>query len=307
MSWKTDMQWLTLLLDKVPWIEATAPSSLVFNAEFAHLIPGHTKDVGTTGTAYIDDFEATKTNIDIHYPSYWKLASTPRDDRFPEYSKSNNVDYNKNRALLAWYAVDPIFGHPQSNTPKHIKDNLDLMSDHRTRIVYQREIYPTKDELPNSDSRLSVLNLSFYPQERGPYNISADEIGTDGKLTNPTSRWGGMMRKLDNTDFEKANIEYIEFWMMDPFLTNADEGYEGGDMYIDLGDVSEDILRDGKKSFEHGLPLSDNNIDALIEKTVWGRVPKTTSTTVAFSNESGAREKQDVGLDGLSDEQEMLH
>ncbi len=307
MSWKTDMQWLTLLLDKVPWIEATAPSSLVFNAEFAHLIPGHTKDVGTAGTAYIDDFEATKTSIDIHYPNYWKLASTPRDDRFPEYNKSNNIDYNKNRALLAWYAVDPIFGHPQSNTPKHIKDNLDLMSDHRTRIVYQREIYPTKDELPNSDSRLSVLNLSFYPQERGPYNISADEIGADGMLTNPKSRWGGMMRKLDNTDFEKANIEYIEFWMMDPFLTNADEGYEGGDMYIDLGDVSEDILRDGKKSFEHGLPLTDNNIDALIERTVWGRVPKTTSTTVAFSNESGARAKQDVGLDGLSNEQEMLH
>jgi len=307
LNWKTEMQWLTLALDKIPWIEATAPSTFMVNAEFAQLIPGHTREVGSAGTAYIDDFEATKTNIDIHYPNYWKLASTPRDDRFPESTLSNNTDYNKNRALLAWYAVDPIFGHPQSNTPTHIKNDLNLMSDHRTRIVYQREIYPAKTELPNAENRLSVLNLSFYPEERGPYNISADEIGADGKLTNPKSRWGGMMRKLDNTDFEKANIEYIEFWLMDPFLTNPDAAFEGGDIYIDLGDISEDILRDGKKSFEHGLPLNDNNIDALIDKTVWGRVPKTTSTTIAFSNEAGAREKQDVGLDGLSDEQELLH
>ena len=303
-SWKTELQWLTLLIDKVPWIEATAPSTFQLNAEFAHLIPGHTKDVGQVGTAYIDDFEATKTNIDIHYPSYWRLASTPTGDKFVEADESNNIAYNKNRALLAWYTVDPIFGIPQSNTPKHIKDDPEAMSDHRTRVVMEQEIYPDKQSLPNADSKLAVMNLSFYPEERGPYNISADEIGFDGKLTNPKQRWGGIMRKLDNTDFEKANIEYIEFWLMDPFLTNADAAFEGGDLYIDLGDVSEDILRDGKKSFEHGLPL--NNDETLIDRTIWGRSPKTTSTVVAFANEVGAREKQDVGLNGLSTADEFL-
>ena len=302
-SWKTELQWLTLLLDKVPWIDASAPSTLQVNAEFAHLIPGHTRDVGNVGTAYIDDFEATKTNIDIHYPNYWRLASTPSGDRFTEATQGNDIAYNKNRALLAWYAVDPIFGYPQSNTPKHIKDDLDMMSDHRTRIVYEQEVYPNKDVLPNADAKLSVMNLSFYPDERGQYNISADEIGFDGKLTHPETRWGGIMRKLDNTDFEKANIEYIEFWMMDPFLTNPDAAFEGGDLYIDLGDISEDILRDGKKSFEHGIPL---NGDAnLLDYTIWGRTPKTTSTVVAFANEAGARDKQDVGLDGLTTEEEI--
>ena len=302
-SWKTELQWLTLLIDKVPWMTATAPSTFQMNAEFAHLIPGHTKDVGQVGTAYIDDFEATKTNIDIHYPSYWKLASTPRSNMFPEQGISNNAEYNKNRALLAWYTVDPIFGYPQSNTPKHIKDNPDLMSDHRTRIVLEQEIYPNKEVLANADVRLPILNLSYYPEERGPYNISADEIGRDGKLTNPKSRWGGIMRKLDNTDFEKANIEYIEFWLMDPFLTNPDAMFEGGDLYIDLGDVSEDILRDGRKSFEHGLPLNEAE-EGQVETTLWGRVPRTTSTVVAFANETNARAKQDVGLNGLSTEQE---
>ena len=301
--WKTEMQWLTLLIDKVPWINATAPSTFQINAEFAHLIPGHTKEVGQVGTAYIDDFEATKTNIDIHYPSYWRLASTPRSDDFPEHALSGQIDYNRNRALLAWYTVDPIFGKPSSNTPKHIKDNIDLMCDHRTRTVYEQEVYPNKQVMANADTRLPVLNLSYYPDERGPYNISADVIGTDGKLTNPQDRWGGIMRKLDNTDFEKANIEYIEFWLMDPFLTNPDAGYAGGDLYIDLGDVSEDILRDGKKSFEHGLPLNESEA-SQVESTIWGLVPRTTSTVVAFANEAGARAKQDVGLDGLSTEQE---
>ncbi len=298
-SWKTEMQWLTNAIDKIPWITATAPSSFQINAEFAHLIPGHTKDVGSVGTAYIDDFEATTTNIDVHYPSYWFLASTPYV--FDESKDINQPTYNKNRAHLLWYTVDPIFGYPQTNTPAHIKNDITALSDHRTRIVYQDEIYPNRQEASNVDTKLPILNLSYYPDERGQYNISADQIGTDGHLTNPKQRWGGMMRRLDNTDFEKANIEYIEFWLMDPALTNP-EGYDG-EMYINLGDISEDILRDGKKAFEHGLPISDADL-GRVDSTIWGYVPRTTSTVTAFSNEEGARTRQDVGLDGLSDAQE---
>ena len=298
-SWKTEMQWLTNAIDKIPWITATAPSTFQINAEFAHLIPGHTNDVGRVGTAYVDDFESTTTNIDVHYPSYWFLASTPTV--FDESKDINKPSYNRNRALLSWYAVDPIFGYPQTNTPPHIRNDLQALSDHRTRIVYQDEIYPDRQEASNVDTKLSVLNLSYYPDERGQYNISASEIGTDGKLTTPKKRWGGIMRRLDNTDFEKANIEYIQFWLMDPALTNPD-GYEG-ELYINLGDVSEDILRDGKKAFEHGMPVSPADA-GRIDSTIWGYVPKTTSTVVAFSNETGARAMQDVGLNGLNSEQE---
>ncbi len=298
-SWKTEMQWLTNAIDKIPWITATAPSTFQINAEFAHLIPGHTRDVGAVGTAYIDDFEATTTNIDIHYPSYWFLASTPTV--FDESKDINQITYNKNRAQLAWFTVDPIFGYPQTNTPAHIKNDLVALSDHRTRIVYQDEIYPNRQEASNVDTKLAILNLAFYPDERGQYNINASEIGTDGKLLTPNKRWGGIMRRLDNTDFEKANIEYIQFWLMDPALTNPD-GYNG-ELYINLGDISEDILRDGKKAFEHGMPVSPSDA-GRVDSTIWGYVPKTTSTVVAFSNETGSRAMQDVGLNGLNSEQE---
>ena len=308
-SWKTDLPWLTNALDKIPWMSVSAPSTFQINAEFAHLIPGHTKDVGAVGTAYIDDFESTKTNIDVHYPSMWFLASTPynpsstKQFNTEDAKLSNDIRYNRNRALLNWYHVDPIFGYPQANTPAHIKDDLNALSDHRTRIVLQDEIYPTKGQAAsNEDVRLTVLNLSFYPDQRGPYNVSASEFNSDGNLTNPQNRWGGIMRKLDNTDFEKANIEYIEFWLMDPALTNPN-GFDG-ELYINLGDISEDILRDGKKSFEHGLPVSATETVRL-DSTIWGLMPRTTSTTVAFSNESGSRIHQDVGLNGLSKEQEL--
>ena len=301
-SWKTELQWLTNAIDKIPWITATAPSTFQISAEFAHLIPGHTRDVGSTGTAYIDDFESTTTNIDVHYPNYWFLASTPTP--FAESKDVNKISYNKNRAHLAWYSVDPIFGYPQTNTPDHIRNDLAALSDHRTRIVYQDEIYPNRQEASNVDTKLPILNLAYYPEERGQYNISHEEIGVDGKLTHPEQRWGGIMRRLENTDFEKANIEYIQFWLMDPALTNPDHPTDyNGELYINLGDVSEDILRDGKKAFEHGMPVSDADL-GRVDSTIWGLVPKTTSTVTAFSNEAGSRERQDVGLNGLNDEQE---
>ena len=299
-SWKTEMQWLTNAIDKIPWITATAPSTFSINAEFAHLIPGHTRDVGSVGTAYIDDFESTTTNIDVHYPSQWFLASTPTV--FDESKDINQITYNKNRAHLAWFSVDPIFGYPQTNTPAHIRNDLAALSDHRTRIVYQDEIYPNRQEASNVDTKLAILNLAYYPEERGSYNVNASEVGPDGKLLNPKNRWGGIMRRLESTDFEKANIEYIQFWLMDPMLTNPD-GYNG-ELYINLGDISEDILRDGKKAFEHGLPISPDDA-GRVDSTIWGFVPRTTSTVVAFSNEPGSRALQDVGLNGLSTAQEQ--
>ena len=116
-----------------------------------------------------------------------------------------------------------------------------------------RELFPKRDQNSYGGvSTLSVLNLAFYPNERGPYNFNPN-LNTDGTLDNPHTRWGGMMRRLDNNDFEAANIEYIEFWMLDPFiytnrLPNASD--YGGDFYLNLGEVSEDVLHDGKNSMK---------------------------------------------------------
>ncbi|HPT43105.1 MAG TPA: cell surface protein SprA [Paludibacteraceae bacterium] len=299
-AWRTESQWLTNMLDKLPFVNATQPSNITFNAEFAQLLPGHSDVISNAGLAYLDDFESTKTNIDIHYPYYWYLASTP--GLFPESSLSDNVEYGKNRALMSWYFVDPVLNGESRQTPPNLRGNAELQSDHRTRQVRETELFPNKDLDPTRSSLLSVLNLSYYPSQRGPYNLDVDGMNSDGTLLNPKDRWGGIMRRLETTDFETANIEYIEFWMMDPFI--ADKSNEaGGDLYFNLGDISEDILKDGKKAFEHGLPINEG--DANTTSTVWGRIPTTQSTVTAFDNAAGARINQDVGLNGLSTRQEF--
>ena len=309
-AWRTESQWLTNMIDKLPFVNATKPSTIAFNAEFAQLIPGHSKVIGRQGLAYIDDFESTKSSININYPMNWYLASTPYspspDAMFPEAAFSDDVRYGYNRALLAWYFVDPVLNARRGNrlTPTNLLNNKESQSNHYTRDIQVQEVFPNRNFIPGMEApRLTVMNLSYYPRERGPYNLDVDGMDENGFLRNPEKRWGGIMRKLDVTDFETANVEYIEFWMMDPFIYDKDKTQKGGELYFNLGDISEDILKDGKKSFEHGLPLDDD--PTKFDITKWGRVPRSQSNVRAFDNTPGARQKQDVGLNGLSTENEF--
>ena len=303
INWKTESQWLTRMLDKLPLLHCTAPSQITFTGEFAHLIAGTAS--GTQDNAsYIDDFENAKNGISVLEPKSWVISSVPK--MFPEYADNDSVTSGFNRALLAWYNIDPLFTYRSSSlTPSHIKSDLDQLSNHYVRAVYVNELYPNRNQSTYSGATntLPVLDLAYYPEERGPYNLTTD-VNLNGTLRNPYQRWGGMMRKLDTNDFEAANVEYIEFWMLDPFIysrNESDASDYGGDLYINLGEVSEDILRDGKKFYESGMPVDGTG---TFTQTAWGRIPVQPTQTYAFATTSGARAKQDVGLNGLTDEEE---
>ena len=302
--------WLTNLLNKIPTVNATAPSSISMEGEFAQLIPHKANTGSSEGSSYIDDFESTQTGIDLRSPYQWFLASTPYDSSsdalFPEAGLNNNIDYGKNRALLAWYYIDRMFTQRNSSlAPGYIRNDLTQLSNPYVREISYTELYPDRELSYGESSSIQTLNLSFYPNERGPYNLDATNIDSEGNLLYPERRWGGIMRKLDNTNFESSNIEYLQFWLMSPFLDADNPNTDGGDLYFNLGEISEDILKDGYKSYENGLPTDGSN-NYMIE-TVWGRVSSQTSLTYAFDNTSNARVLQDVGLDGLSDEDELAH
>ncbi|MCP9612720.1 cell surface protein SprA [Coprobacter tertius] len=300
-SYTTEFQWLTSLVNKIPTVNATAPSRLAINAEFAQLIPGKAKN---KAQSYIDDFEASQLGLDIRTPYSWVIASTP--SMFPESKLSNNYEYGKNRSLISWYYIDRLFTQRNSSlVPAHIKNDLDQLSNHYIREVDVSEIFPNKELGYGESNTLQVLNLSYYPQERGPYNMDVNQVGPDGNFLDPENRWGGIMRKMDTPDFEAANIEYLQFWMLDPFLYNDQDYNEGGYLYFNFGEISEDILKDGMKSFENGLPIDGDTTQ--LSSTVWGRVSKRQSMVYAFDNSKGAREKQDVGLDGLSNDEEFSY
>ena len=299
MAWKHESQWLTNMLDYLPGLHVTQPSRINFTAEFAQLIAGVSNQVQGSAS-YIDDFESSESGIDIKSPSAWMLSGIPSSQ--PYANLTNDTRTGMNRALLNWFTIDPLFTRRNSSlTPAHIKSDLDQLSNHYVREVYERELYPNKESTYGESSTLSVLNLAYYPDERGPYNLDTN-LTPEGKLTNPEQRWGGIMRQLTTTDFESSNIEYIEFWMLDPFIYNPEA--RGGDFYINLGEVSEDVLKDGKKFYENGMPVTD--VAGSYTETQWGRVPTAASLVYAFDNTGANRPKQDVGLNGLSSEEERL-
>lgn len=301
VNYATQSQWLTNVLDKIPLLELTEPSQITLTAEYARLIPGHYKSKYGGNHSYIDDFEQAKQVIDLRTPYSWSLASTP--SMFDEAQKSNNTDYGKNRSLLAWYHIDALFTRKSSLTPTHIKNDPDQLSDHYVREIPESELYPDKDPTFGESATIPVFNLAYYPRERGPYNLDASGMNPDGTLSEPEKRWGGITRRIEsgNTDFEANNIETIEFWLLDPFI--GKENARGGDLYFNLGEVSEDILKDEKKFFENGLPIDGDT--TKVTKTVWGLVPKQQSLVYAFENADGARKMQDAGFDGLSTEKEF--
>lgn len=299
VQYSGDAPWLTRAIDKIPLISTKAPSSISFSAEFAHLIPGSPDVINQSndqgGVVYIDDFEGSTSNFNLSIPSLnWVLASTPRSDLtnplFPEASLSNDLEYNKNRAKIAWYNLEPALG--SSNGSIYTKE------------IQQQDVFQNVQNTGLTYTGLRTFDLTYSPRERGPYNFDVNNLDPQtGEFTNPSERWGGVMRSLTNTDFEASNIEFVEMWVMSPFKEGR--GGNGGDLYIELGDVSEDILKDSRLFFENGIP--DANSNTSTDQTVWARIPRTQAVTRAFDNDPSIRDQQDIGLDGFDDEGERLH
>ncbi len=313
-NWKTESNYITRLVDKLPFYATKTVSTVDASAETAYLIPGHSKAIGAAGTSYIDDFEGSVSNIDMRTQSQWFMAPTPEGqtgDLFPEGEYINDLRTGFKRALLAWYVIDPLFFNNNNLRPP-LPDGSD--SDNRSREVLESEVFPNKQLATGTPSNIAVFDLAYYPTERGMYNYTPN-LDQNGNLQDPENNWAGIERRVTTTDFEASNIETVQFWIMDPFnpavsngngepATNVDAANTtGGDLYINLGNLSEDVLKDSRKSFENGLPKNPQD-SASTAVTAWGVVPTTQSVVNAFAiaDNNNTYKYQDVGMDGLSDD-----
>lgn len=303
-SYRSQFPAMNRWLNKLPNYTSSTMSSITAYGEFAALKPGHPVQIGkgSEGLIYIDDFEGTRNSIDLRFPFIsWTLASTPAG-RFPEASFKNDLRYGHNRAKLAWYNIEPVLQDPRSgNNP--LRGNLNELSDPRVRQVFTNELFPNRTT-NITDVQTTTFDLAYYPRERGPYNYTTSNLDNEtGRFTNPRSKWGGIMRSIDQTDFETGNVEFIEFWIQDPFIkTNA----TNGKLIINLGNISEDVLKDGRRFYENGLPTP--NIPAAAQVTPWANVPvNPIQVTQAFSTDPTDRPFQDLGFDGFNDDSERVY
>ncbi|MFB9078741.1 cell surface protein SprA [Flavobacterium procerum] len=296
-NYSTEVPFLTRLANKLPNIDTDVPSNLSIRGEVAFLKPDAPKasDFEGEATIYVDDFEGSQTTIDMRSAYAWSLASTPfinsiNDNTFN--ANSNTLEYGYKRAKLAWYTIDPVF---YSSKPSGISnDDLSLNS---TRRVYSRELYPNTDIAQGQIQVINTLDLTYYPSDRGPYNNNPT-FGT----SNPATNFGGIMRALNSTNFEQGNVEYIQFWVLDPYVGNGQAPTNNtGKIYFNLGEVSEDVLKDGRKQYENGLGPDQIMVNP---QPIWGDVPASQSLIYAFDTNAENRKNQDVGLDGLPNSKE---
>jgi cell surface protein SprA len=305
---------LTRWLDKLPFYSTTTASTITASGEVAAMLPGHPPQIGkgSESRAFLDDFEGARTSYDLKFPfNVWNLASTPYSATdpngntiVPNSNVINNLAYDNERAKLAWYQIEQNLQDRRSNSNpmKNIPGFLDSISDFRTRLVTQNEVFPNRTT-NFGENLLPTFDLAFYPNERGQYNYDASttNVNADGSLKLPKNKWGGIMRSIDQPDFETANFEFLEFWVQDPFLNTPSSN--GGQLYFNLGNVSEDVLRDGRRFYENGL--NTPSIPAAVDTTRWSRIPlNPIQVTNAFSNNPTDRPFQDVGFDGMNDTQE---
>ncbi|MDP9078184.1 MAG: cell surface protein SprA [Bacteroidota bacterium] len=301
INYNANSRLLTRLVDKIPFIHTKAPSSISFNGEFAQLLPGSPSILNfagsKNGTSYLDDFENSQSVIDVKSANSWQISGTPQMPQFPESQSFNDLSYGYNRARLAFYNIDPIFYTGSSKIPVSRNE----LSNNYVRQILQNEVYPYKQSPTGQPLNIATLDLAYYPMVRGPYNFRTSGLNTDGTMQNPQGKWGGIVRGINANDFESLNVQYIEFWVMDPFTYKTNS--TGGDLYFNLGNISEDILKDGRKSLENGLPV-DGNL-SNVDETAWGRVSKLQPVVNSFDNNPSSRKLQDVGLDGLNDADEQ--
>jgi len=302
-NFSTEVPFFTRLVNKLPNIETEAPSNLSFRGEFAYLFPNAPKTANFNGepTSYIDDFEGSQSNIDLKSPLSWSLASTPIG--FGGELNEDDLTYGYKRAKLSWYNIDPVF---YTNPPSGIDDN-DLSSN-KTRRIFSQELFPNIDIPQGQSNVINTLDLSYYPRERGPYNYNPVTASNNQfPAIDAPNNWGGIMRAINTTNFEQSNVEYVQFWLMDPYTGNVGDAANNtntGTLTINLGEISEDVLKDGRKLYENGLP--ENGGSQPTVDTNWGKVPASQSLIYAFDTNEGNRTVQDVGLNGLNDSEEKI-
>ena len=288
-NFSTEIPLFTRLVNKIPTIKTNVPSLLSFRGELAHLIAGKPKNTQLNGetNVYIDDFEGAQTNIDIKGFNSWKLSSVPFKNFKGSEIKENDLKSGYGRAKMAWYSIDPIF-YAGGRPPGINNDDVSLNT---TRRIFIKEIFPEQDLVQGTTTVQNTLDLAYFPQEKGPYNNATNEEFGSAIGEN----WAGIMRPINSTNFEQSNVEFIEFWLLDTFSDLETQEDDLGDLYFHLGNISEDILKDGRKQFENGLP--GNNGQNLVYSTPWGKVPSTQSLLYAFNTIPEDRLAQDLGFD----------
>ncbi|MFN3596649.1 MAG: cell surface protein SprA [Rubricoccaceae bacterium] len=321
-SYAAEPRWLTRAVDALPLVQTRAPSRFQIRGEFARLSPGSPEtfafrevrrtlraldgdrdlaDDERRGISYIDDFEGAEfVNSSLFETAGWRISSAPTGAGPPgtiaPATATTVTDVrlaNNWRGLFAWYALDLATYNGQNRLIREAPLTP------ATRPVSVLELFPDRQvTAQEAQTPLRLLDLYFDPSRRGPYNYNGELETTFA--SDPRRAWGGMTRAIDPaySDFDGRNsVEFVEFIVAPLGGRDGTEPVAPGAMlYLDLGDVSEDVLPNNILNSEDGLV--DGSARAPESLDLWGRRPSGFENTAVDLFEATGR-TEDLGLNGL--------
>lgn len=284
-SYQRSSQLWTSLFNSWSGLDLKEPISLSAQASYAQLFSGYNAPDGMSDKIVIDDFEQGNHHIDLSYPRAWLLGP---------------LDNPNDRAQFAWYSVDPLLVRDNArHQPNHLAQDELQRCHPLVREVQVEEFYPKRSFDPIMNQAIPMLNLSFYPEERGPYNTDTERLDPTGKLNRPTEMWASIIRPLEINDLESSNYSYIEVWVLDPFSLQESQENASGELYLDIGRLREQIFPELGIYFEGGQKKSETN---------WGQKADQIPQIYGFDTSGTISiEDQDTGLDGLKSADERKH
>lgn len=290
LSYHDTYQKEKLFLDKIWGETLKQPIEFDLQLSYAQLDSRYNAAKSGSEEILLDNFDSDGSSISLTEAHKWHLSTNP-------YATDQNDSTNDNRALFAWFEIDPILvrdGMP--NQPSVLKNSAERQSPW-VREVQSQELFPQRSVPSTGYNMIPVLNLSFYPKERGPYNASPKTLTPKGELIAPRNGWGSIVRRIERTDFESEQFIYLEGWILNPYF--LDKTAPSGVITFDLGDVSEDLIPDGELGYESAQPYKE---------TSFGKVPLFPPQGYAFDYTKADHLKdQDKGLDGMTSIEEQKH
>ncbi len=233
-----DLPFLTKAIDALPLVSTKAPSNISLRSEAAYMSPNPNTKVSLIasdngkGVAYIDDFEGAKRIIPLGVGyGQWHDLSVP--------------------AFMD--GVDPLNGTPIPDTTKMFSKAKTYWYNILPSDVVITDIWPLKQAAVDQQ-QVTVMNVEYDPRTRGEYNYSMNlsrNFGAHASADTVKQNWGGMMKLVSSgvVNLVQENIGYIELWVeANPAVLDSTKK-----MYIDLGEISEDVIPNRTLNTEEGI------------------------------------------------------
>lgn len=236
---KFDLPYLTRAADWLPLIETDEQSEISFEGEIARIYP----NPNPLGAAYIDDFESSKIkkSLGITYGS-WRESSYPDD-----YAASGSYNLIPEADILGipsqyylktYSGTDTLafYWYNPKDEDRFTKDQIyrDIPADQR-------------------NDKVNTLSMVFKP------TVTSEAVV--GGVIESEDSWAGVMRYLHSSYQDMRDVKYIEF------LASSNRKIT---LNIDIGELSEDVIPDGRLNTEDAdgnnvLDIGDDNEDTGLD------------------------------------------